>query len=246
MNVKVKYLLPEKSGLLLYYRAIPEDLRKHYGGKKLRKVSLKTHDTTLAAIKIKSLAAADDILWAKLRDPDPETAFINQLQMPIGKPTLDEAALRQAGKEAGALWKWHRLNEALNPEPVEVEKPKAAKHLFSHALEQYRKKHKDKANDKKWQADTNRSFNIAKDILGDLPLEDIHLKEAQEVLDFMLAQGWKTSTVRKYFSTLSAIFNRGLRIFELQLKNPFAAPEIPLLLTSSFRAELELGRSWRG
>jgi hypothetical protein len=44
MIVKLKYLSRERSGLFLYFRQIPADLRHHYEGRILRRQSLQTHD----------------------------------------------------------------------------------------------------------------------------------------------------------------------------------------------------------
>jgi hypothetical protein len=72
MNVKLKYLLREKSGLFLYYRSIPADLRKHYGGKSFTKKSLKTHDAAVAAREAQRLAAIDDVVWQEFRTKEPK------------------------------------------------------------------------------------------------------------------------------------------------------------------------------
>jgi len=49
----------------------------------------------------------------------------------------------------------------------------------------------------------------------------------------MLAQNLKTSTVRRYINTISAIYSVGILEFELNLKNPFAGLTIPNFLEDS-------------
>jgi hypothetical protein len=49
----------------------------------------------------------------------------------------------------------------------------------------------------------------------------------------MLAQDLKTSSVRRYINTISAIFSVGILEFELDLKNPFAGLTIPDFLEDS-------------
>jgi integrase len=76
MIVKLKYLSRERSGLFLYFRQIPADLRHHYEGRILRRQSLKTHDLTIAAAEALRHAKLDDQIWEALRGdiPDVETA----------------------------------------------------------------------------------------------------------------------------------------------------------------------------
>jgi integrase len=76
MIVKLKYLSRERSGLFLYFRQIPADLRHHYEGRILRRQSLQTHDPGIAAKEALRLAKLDDQIWEALRSGtnDVETA----------------------------------------------------------------------------------------------------------------------------------------------------------------------------
>jgi hypothetical protein len=76
MILKLKYLSREKSGLLLYSRQIPADLREHYSGRILRRQTLRTHDPSVAAKEALRLAKIDDGIWEALRTgaADIETA----------------------------------------------------------------------------------------------------------------------------------------------------------------------------
>lgn len=67
LQVVVSYITPKPSGLWLYQRRYPADLRKHFGGKVLKKVSLQTKNEQEAIRRAAKLAAADDKLWAALR-----------------------------------------------------------------------------------------------------------------------------------------------------------------------------------
>jgi integrase len=90
MIVKLKYLSRERSGLFLYFRQIPADLRRHYQGRILRRQSLKTHDPSIAAKEALRLAQLDDKIWASLRNgaPDIDTARASSIQ------TVDLAMIR--------------------------------------------------------------------------------------------------------------------------------------------------------
>jgi hypothetical protein len=82
MNVRMKYLSQEKSGLCLYCRQIPADLRPHYSGRILRRQSLGTHDPAHAAKEALRLGALDDKIWEALRSGahDIETARASATQ----------------------------------------------------------------------------------------------------------------------------------------------------------------------
>lgn len=70
LTVTAKHLQKLSSGTYRYERRIPADLRQHYRGNTLRKVSLKTKDPLVAAKKAQALAAQDDALWSSLRSPE--------------------------------------------------------------------------------------------------------------------------------------------------------------------------------
>lgn len=69
--VTVRYVKALKpGGPLSYYRRIPRDLTRHYGGLTFIRKSLGTKDPNEATKKAARLAAADDGLWASLRSPE--------------------------------------------------------------------------------------------------------------------------------------------------------------------------------
>jgi hypothetical protein len=68
MNIKLKYVSRERSGLFLYHRVIPLDLREHYCGQRLHRQSLQTHDPGEAAREALRLARVDDEIWEALRN----------------------------------------------------------------------------------------------------------------------------------------------------------------------------------
>lgn len=70
ITVAVKNLTRQPSGLYLYQRHIPEDLRQHYGGRKRRKLSLGTYGEAEATKRCLEQTMSDDALWASLRSPD--------------------------------------------------------------------------------------------------------------------------------------------------------------------------------
>jgi integrase len=101
-------------------------------------------------------------------------------------------------------------------------------HSFADALGIYLRKNK--GHDERFVENAKRVFSIAKDILGDRPLSEIKRADTRLVLDSLLARGLKTSSVKRYLSTLSAIFSVAIIEFEVDLRNPFSAVTIPKFL----------------
>jgi integrase len=202
MIVKLKYLSREKSGLYLYFRQIPEDLRHHYEGRVLRRQSLKTHDPAIAATEALKLAQLDDKIWQALKNgtPDIETA-----RAAIADTRTMDMIRRMVKAKVGPR--------------------------FSAALGLYLKKHEGRG--EAFVRKANQVFGIVKDLIGDKPLSEIKRADARLVLDSMLAQNLKTSTIRRYLNTVSAIYSTGLLEFEVDAKNPFAGLTIPNFLKDS-------------
>ena len=106
-----------------------------------------------------------------------------------------------------------------------------AEKKFSDAFAQYLKKHQGRG--ETFARKANQAFSTVKDNLGDKAMSQIKRADARQVLDLMLAQNLKTSTVRRYINTISAIYSVGILEFELNLKNPFAGLTIPNFLEDS-------------
>jgi hypothetical protein len=200
MIAKLKYVARERSGLLLYYRQIPADLREFYQGQIHRRKSLATHDSIIAAPEALRLAKVDDDIWAALRNG-----------------ASDVKTARAAIDNTQYLETLRRITRAGPPE-----------HTFSDALGLYFKRHPGKGT--KFTADVNRVFNFAKDIIGNPPLSKIKRVDASKVLDAFLAKDLKTASVRRNMAVLSAIMNGALIEYEIDAKNPFSSHKIPNLL----------------
>jgi integrase len=199
MIVRLKYLSRERSGLCLYHRQIPADLRHHYSGRILRRQSLQTHDPAIAAKEALRLAELDDKTWQALRD---------------GAQGLESA---RAG-----------VDQTVYMSLIQRVSRARVGHLFSDALAIYLRKNQ--GHEERFVENAKRVFGIAKDILGDRPLSEIKRADARLVLDALLARGLKTSSVKRYLATLSAIFSVAILEFEVDLRNPFSALTIPKFL----------------
>jgi integrase len=200
MNFKLKYVARERSGLLLYYRQIPADLRGFYPGKIHRRQSLRTHDPSAASMEAQRLAKIDDAVWQALRSgaPDIETALESLESM-----TDDRALIQKI------------MNARVG-------------HRFSDALAIYLRKNRGR--EPRFAENARRVYGIAYDILGNRPLSEIKRTDGRIILETLLARGMKTSSVKRYLATLSAIFSAAILEYELSQRNPFSALEIPNFL----------------
>jgi len=104
--------------------------------------------------------------------------------------------------------------------------PRKPRVLLSDALDHYLKHHKNHGNRK--FANDNRNY-IGRVIAaaGDLPIGEYKRPHANTVRDRLIASGIARSTVRRALNAICAIYNHGLREFDLQsVGNPFA--ELPI------------------
>jgi len=198
MNIQMKYLSREKSGLYMFYRQIPADLRHHYQGKIFRRQSLRTHDATVAAKEALRLARQDDQIWQALRSG---AENVEAAKASVPEP-MDPTILR--GLIARVTPKRHRLDEALAV---------------------YLQKHRGRG--ARFVQNANRAVATVKEILGDMPLEEIKRSDNRKVLDSMLNSGLKTASVKRYLNTIVAILNTAILELEINIQNPFAAMTIP-------------------
>jgi hypothetical protein len=205
MNIKLKYVSRERSGLFLYHRVIPLDLREHYNGQRLHRLSLRTHDPGEAVNEALRLGKMDDEIWQALRDG-----------------ASDVITARETIRLAADTTIIRRFMKARASPP---------EHLFSDALTLYFKRHPGK--DDKFAADVNRVFDFAKNIIGNPALRQLKRVDASRVLDAFLARDLKTASVRRNMAVLSAIYNVGILEFEIDAKNPFAAQKIPDMLADA-------------
>jgi integrase len=267
LKVTINYIQSRKSGLLYYYRRIPEELRGHYRGKRFRLQSLKTRDQQEALRKVAALASADDALWTSLRTPEakdlglttPETRVAAQaLLKDLGLSPGEGARTGHEGQEIlgtivdvldgyfitryGADYERSRHDEhfaAMRPpqsfyNPVEagavrltMSDPRKPRVLLSDALDHYLRHHKNHAKSKFVKDNTNYIGHVIAAV-GDLPLSEYRRTDANKVRDRLIASGVAGSTVRRSLNAITAIFNHGLREFDLRgLGNPFEKLPIP-------------------
>lgn len=92
---------------------------------------------------------------------------------------------------------------------------------MSAALKSYLDEH-EKGSQKKFMSDTNRSIQAVIRLCGDLPLTAYTRQMASDVRNALLKTKNTTTTVRRMLNSIVAVFNHGLRQFDLPRNNPFA------------------------
>lgn len=98
---------------------------------------------------------------------------------------------------------------------------------LSDALEVYLKLHK-RGQALKFKADAERVFAQVYTTIGDLPLTECRRDHAHKLVEAMLSKGNKTQTVRRNLNTVVAVYNKGLKEFDIHGRNnPFEALSIP-------------------
>lgn len=98
---------------------------------------------------------------------------------------------------------------------------------LSDALAMYLKLHP-RAQKPKFKADAERVFAQVYEAVGDLPLADCRRDHAHKLLEAMLSRGNRTLTVRRNLNTVVAVYNRGLKEFDIHGRNnPFESLQIP-------------------
>lgn len=89
------------------------------------------------------------------------------------------------------------------------------------------KKESPAANQRKFQIDLYRNFNIFLTFFRDMPLEDLRHWHIVQHRDILLARGLKTSTVRKHVGILNAMLNMSFKHLYIDRLSPFRGVRIP-------------------
>lgn len=267
LKVVVSHITRKPTGLYLYQRRIPEDLRGHYGGRAIRKQSLKTRDFNEAVRLAAKLSADDEALWTSLRSSKgkdlglttPETRQAARALMDHWG--LAEGDGHRTGPDAVRLTSevvdvmehyffarygsdyerarndpWYAAHvrspqSFLSPAEVEAKRlvmgdPEKPRVLLSDALDSYLD-HKSNGRHK-FEVSNRRFVAFMTDAYGDLPLGSYTRQNVNDLRDKLIAGGATTATVKRYFKSLSAIFNHAIDELDLkEVTNPFKRFKVP-------------------
>jgi integrase len=96
---------------------------------------------------------------------------------------------------------------------------------LSNALAIYWKTHK-RSGDASFTAKVNRDWDKLLGLLGDVTVMSLTRAQARQFVDHCLAQGLKTTSVRRSINHINAVLNIAIREAELTKQNPFSNPPI--------------------
>lgn len=83
------------------------------------------------------------------------------------------------------------------------------------------------SNEIKFQLDLVRYYQYFLEVFGDLPLDELRHWHIVQYRDIKLAQGLKTSTVRKHVGGLNAMLNMAFKHLDIDRLSPFRSLRIP-------------------
>ena len=83
------------------------------------------------------------------------------------------------------------------------------------------------SNEIKFQLDLARYYQYFLEVFGDLPLDELRHWHIVQYRDIKLAQGLKTSTVRKHVGGLNAMLNMAFKHLDIDRLSPFRSLRIP-------------------
>ncbi|GAA0794903.1 site-specific integrase [Marinobacterium sediminicola] len=241
--MKVQYLTRRSSGLYYYRRDIPKDLRELYGKRELKQ-SLKTYDEQQAIRKAQQLTKQYDLEFERLRSPVGEreqaVLFLKQyglVDAPLSRQPFDP------NEDGEFTWTGHDqmmqdLSEDLSyydndgeqrwyePAPHEARALSILKDNERVTLHEVQDIALRGAADKKAQDELIRCFGYFIDRLPQHDIAQIRTRDAQAVIDKLLAEGLKTTTVKKALGRVRKQVRSVLKQYDMKALNPFENVEI--------------------
>ena len=229
LTVMAKYIQRREDTYQFYLR-VPAHLHQHYGKTRIRQ-SLNTKDERVAMREGEKLArtyqAEFKALSQGIKATSVETALAGKaLAEQYG---LDEFIdhvidpLRAKYAQGDALiYDDAAPSDYLSPQQIEAWKflVNANATKLSNAFELYLKTHK-RGNDPAFIEKQRRDWNILISAIGDIEFSDLSRVHARHVVDVLLEQGKKTTTVRRTLTSLSAITAAAIRELAIVRSNPF-------------------------
>jgi len=185
-------------------------------GERLGATTREDREGAIALLRQHGLSPGDALREHAHYEPTPIEVLNDAFEQAHGE-TFAEARYRDDDPTI------NRLLSGAEREAVRLIKqdPETPRALLSEALEEYLKNHKN-AGRRKFERDTRRSLSHVLNAVGDFPLSAYRRQNANLVRDNMLATGMKSGTVRRNLNTIRAVFNDGVREFDLRdARNPF-------------------------
>ena len=209
---------------------VPSHLHKHYGKDRIRQ-SLNTKDEHKAIREAEKLARTYQAEFKVLTDgakaTPAETALAGKalseqydLDMFINHVIEPLRAAYAQGDEY--VYDMASPSEYLSPQQLEAWKTLANANAtkLSNAFDLYLKTHQ-RGKEKAFIEKQQRDWNSLIAVVGDIEFNDLSRVHARHVVDVLLQQGKKTTTVRRTITNLSAVTAAAIRELAVVRTNPF-------------------------
>ena len=221
--VRMKHIF-EKNGIYYFERRIPKDLLSDSGPRKVVK-SLRTRDPSLAQYRAKQFANELDIRWASERNPG----------VYLPEPSKWDAALsllNDMGIDYNIGFTWQKENEeaalsgmAYSDDPIAIEAykilSKGVVYYPSDALKLYiQMKCQDRG--ARGVRDVERPIEYLLKFCGQKSLDEYKKSDANILRDALYEKGLSSSSIKRIFESLRAVFNLAYSEYELTHSSPFS------------------------
>ncbi|WP_348644224.1 tyrosine-type recombinase/integrase [Methylocystis sp. H4A] len=217
-SVSVRYLTTSRDGVFWYYRRIPIAARANLGlTANFVRVSLSTRDRSEAIRRVAEVNAKYEDEWKSVSPIARKAEHLTLWTLLNQQPVAQAAATSGPSSEVAAV----------------VASP--ASLLLSEALGLYLSQHPKGAN-KRFRQNARLSIGYVIDAVGDLPLDRYTRQNALAVRDALLAKS-KTTSVKRRFNVINAVFNAANHEHALTLNNPFSGIRIANLGSDTEKRE---------
>lgn len=234
ITVMVQYL-QRRGDMYYFYIRVPSHLIAHYGKQYIRK-TLGTTDYTVAVREVEKHARRQQAEFKALTDgkkltPAEITAAARTLAEKYDLEHFIEYVITPAreefAKDDESLYDSASPSEYLAPYQVEAWKilsnPKSFR--LSDALHIYLKTHQ-RGSEQRFIGKVARDWNMLVELVGDMEFQELGRVHGRQMINHLITQGKKTTTVRRTLNTLAAVVRSAIRELEIQRTNPFESLRI--------------------
>jgi hypothetical protein len=206
-SVSVRYLTTSRDGVFWYYRRIPIAARANLGlTANFVRVSLSTRDRSEAIRRVAEVNSRYEAQWASASAKARKAEHLTLWTLLNQQPVTQAATTSGPCSETAIV--------ATEPAPL----------LLSEALGLYLSQHPRGA-DKRFKQNAQLSIGYVIEAVGNLSLDRYTRQNALAVRDALLAKS-KTTSVKRRFNTINAVFNAANNEHALKLSNPFSGIRI--------------------
>jgi integrase len=214
--VSVRYLTTDRNGVFWFYRRIPKKAKVELCfSSNFVRISLSTREPSEAIRKLTKINADLETKWS--------ATFSKEAKPTVETPNWESIVFDRPNRPNPTSEAPSSADEAATPS-------------LSEALSFYLSQHPE-GRDRRFAGNTNLAIAKVIEAVGDLRLVAFNRRHANEVRDFMLATGLKTTSVRRRLDTISSVFKSAVDEFGLGIGNPFSGVRIMALGHDSLKRD---------